>query len=225
MSMHKIDHMSFDHQILQFVGDTIRCERPLTRSNEVVYNFRMGNNKCLSLCPFRDLILLCYEMDLNLSEAQKGKGTNQNFQCYIGNPPTLSRSDEARVRQAINLIKAQTTPHDNSTLSLKKPVCEERIPAGNKVRQEVATRIQEKIVEEVCAKEQRVYECVSKKVPKRVESIKSAVIGRHDVIAKMKDIGNVKLRGSMASYLSSSSDAASENASAAVSRIFLCLSI
>ena len=129
MPMHKIDHMSLEHQILQFVGDTIRCEESLTRSNEVAYQFGLGNNKCLSLCTFRDLILLYYEMDLNFSEAQKGKGTNQNFQCYIGSPPTLSRSDEARVRQAINLIKAQTTPHDNSTLSLKKPVDEEGIPA------------------------------------------------------------------------------------------------
>ena len=215
MPVHKIDHMSLDYQILQFVGNTILSEQPLTRSNEVVYQFGMGNNKCLSLCTFRDLILLCYEMDLNFSEAQKGKGTNQNFQCYIGSPPILSRSDEARVRQAINLIKAQTTPHDNSTLSLKKPVDEERIPAWNKVRQEVATRIQEKIVEEVCAKEQQVYVCVGKKVPKRVEPKISAVIGRHDVIAKMKkDLGNVKLRGSMASYLSSSSETASDNASA-----------
>ena len=41
-------------------------------------------------------------------------------------------------------------------------------------------------MEEVCAKEQQVYGCVGKKMPKRVEPKISSVIGRHDVMAKMK---------------------------------------
>ena len=217
MSVHISDHSNLNRQIIRYVGEASPCALPLTQSNEVVYQFGVGNNKSLSLCTFRDLVLLSYEVGLTFSEAQKGKGTNQNFQCYIGNPPTLSRSDEARVRTAINLIKAQTTPDDDTTLSQKKPEDGERIPAWNKVRQEAATRIQEKIVEDVCTKECQVYGSVNKKVPKRVEPKVSAVIGRHDVMAKMKkDLGNVKMRGSMASYLTSSSDAASETASAVV---------
>ena len=154
---------------------------------------------------------------MTFSEAQKGKGTNQNFQCYIGNPPTLSRSDEARVRTAINLIKVQTTPDDDTTLSQKKPGDGEKIPAWNKVRQEAATRVQEKIVEDVCTKESQVYGIVNKKVPKRVEPKISAAIGRHDVVSKIKkDEGNVKLRGTMASYLINLSDAASETASTVI---------
>ena len=217
MPIHVSDHNYLNRQIIQYAGEAPPCALHLTRSNEVVYQFGVGNNKSLSLCTFRDLVLLSYEMGLTFSEAQKGKGTSQNFQCYIGNPPTLSRSDEARVRTAINLIKAQTTPDDDTTLSQKKPKDGEKIPAWNKVRQEAATRIQEKIVEDVCTKECQVYGSVNKKVPKRVEPKISAVIGRHDVMAKMKkDLGKVKLRGSMASYLSSSSDAASETASVVV---------
>ena len=82
----------------------------------------------------------------------KGKGTFQNFHCYTdtGASQVRSSQDEARVRNALSIVYNEIDSDTKSFLASKRPMLEERgIPAWHQKRNQVASSIQERVMDKL----------------------------------------------------------------------------
>lgn len=193
-----------DDEVIQPVREEQRAEINQTVNyNVYVHKFGVDNDKAVAEVTLSELLLLASSKGLHFKIAEKGKGTFQNFQCYTGEPPTILRADEARVRNALTLLQKHTDPVRRAILWSRQPKPNTKVTAWNIERQKIATDIQDEVIDALSAEEKSMAANLKVKIQKRPANTISTVIGRYDKLAlDKKQLSNKKLKSQMSQYLS-----------------------
>jgi hypothetical protein len=172
-----------------------------------IYKFGFDGNQSVGKLVLKDLLLLSIDKDLRFNAPVKGKCTFQNFNCYtgIGASQVRSSQDEARVRNALSVMYNEIDSETKSCLASKRPMLEEGgIPAWNQKRNQVASSIQEKVMEKLRIEEGIIAAEQSVEIPKQCKPLISAVMNRLDKISQIKaSKAAVKMTDSLSSFLHS----------------------
>jgi hypothetical protein len=177
----------------------ISMEVPVT-TDGFVHQFGIENSKVVAQVTLSELLLLSFSKGFVFNTAEKGRNTFQNFQCFTGNPPTILRADEGRVRHALTLLYKNMNDSDRKILNVKMP--NERVPEWNQERNMTALAVQDRVIDELSREELVISTKLHVKVPKRCASTVSTVIGRYDKVAlDKKSLSTGQLKHSMSGFL------------------------
>ena len=174
---------------------------------EEIYKFGLDGNQSVGKIVLKDLLLLSIDKDLRFNAPVKGKCTFQNFNCYTGTGASQVRSsqDEARVRNALSIMYNEIDSETKSFLPSKRPMLEEGgIPAWNQKRNQVASSIQERVMDKLRIDEGVIAAEQGVEIPKQCTPFISAVLNRLDKVTQIKaSKAAVKMTKSLSSFLHS----------------------